>query len=253
MHEILRHLPPGARVLDLGCNKGSFPVEAYPHLRVVALDYSRIRGVQADAARMPFADASFDAIVSNHSLEHMDRLADVLDEIARVMRPQGALFVAVPDASTFTDRLYRSLHRGGGHVNAFVSSSALATLITEATGLPFVAARTLYSSFGYLERRHFQPRPPRRMWLILNGNTTVIVTLSYILHIVDKLFRTRLSVYGWALYFGTVREPVDPEPAMNVCVRCGTGCHKSFLQEKNLVRLKCWYCPNCGQWNLLHG
>ena len=33
MDEILRGLPPGARVLDLGCRDGSFRAEAYPELK----------------------------------------------------------------------------------------------------------------------------------------------------------------------------------------------------------------------------
>ena len=75
--------------------------------------------VQADAARMPFPDHCFDLIISNHSLEHFGDLAGSLREIGRVVRPNGALYVAVPDATTLSDRFYRWLARGGGHVNAF--------------------------------------------------------------------------------------------------------------------------------------
>src|SRR5947209_14134116 len=88
--EILRSLPPGARVLDLGCRDGSFPAANYPELRVVRLDRERPAvGVQADAAWLPFPDGRFDTVISNHSLEHMDALDQVLHEIGRVVRPDG--------------------------------------------------------------------------------------------------------------------------------------------------------------------
>lgn len=52
----------------------------------------------------------------------------------------GFLFVAVPDASTVTDRLYRWLAGGpapgGGHVNAFTSADETARRIEKAVGLP---------------------------------------------------------------------------------------------------------------------
>ena len=123
MHEILRNLTPGDRVLDLGSGAGSF--DAGPFIAIRA-DLDRpatiaTNFVQTDAARLPFADRVFDAVISNHSLEHFDDLAGALAEIGRVLKPSGALYIAVPDASTFCDRLYRWLARGGGHVNPFTS------------------------------------------------------------------------------------------------------------------------------------
>ena len=54
-----------------------------------------------------------------------------LAEIGRVLKPPGALYIAVPDASTFGDRLYRWLTWGGGHVNAFTSARELAATIEQ--------------------------------------------------------------------------------------------------------------------------
>jgi SAM-dependent methyltransferase len=149
MHEILRNLASGARVLDLGSRSGSFTNDGCPEIRIVRLDLelppsgSRYGFVQADAARLPFADRSFDAIIASHSLEHMTELGEVLQEIGRVVRSDGSLFVAVPDASTFSDHLYRWVYVGGGHVNAFRSAEALAGQISKATGLNLVATRIL--------------------------------------------------------------------------------------------------------------
>ncbi len=67
------------------------------------LDEARKRGrhnplVRADAATLPFADASFDAVVSSAGLMVVGRITRVLDEIARVLRPGGVLAATVASA-----------------------------------------------------------------------------------------------------------------------------------------------------------
>jgi SAM-dependent methyltransferase len=126
MHEILRHLSPGSFVLDLGSAQGSFDSDS-TMATIVRLDRaaqhtpSDPNFVQGDASDLPFADQTFAAVIANHSLEHIDHLDRSIHEIGRVLRQNGCLFVSVPDASTVTDKLYRWLARGGGHVNAFTS------------------------------------------------------------------------------------------------------------------------------------
>src|SRR5258708_30243017 len=127
MFEILRNLPPDGRVLDLGCAGGSFSSADFPFTAVrIDLERPDIHTsdfVQADAAKLPFPAACFDAVISNHSLEHFDNLAASLEEIARIVKSSGALYVAVPDATTISDCLYRWLAPVPGHVNPLTSSS----------------------------------------------------------------------------------------------------------------------------------
>jgi SAM-dependent methyltransferase len=121
MQKLLESLPPGARVLDLGARTGSFTT-GRPDLSVIRLDLEIPANhgaglyVGADAARMPFRAEAFDAIIGNHSLEHFVELEATIREIGRVMKRGGSLYLAVPDASTLSDRIYRWLARGGGHV-----------------------------------------------------------------------------------------------------------------------------------------
>src|SRR5271157_3491550 len=126
MIEILRQLPPGARVLDLGALTGSFPTDYCPGALVVRVDLELPAPgtcadfVQADAGCLPFPDRSFDAVIANHSLEHIRGLSTALGEIGRVLGSEGGLFVAVPDASTFSDRLFRWIYQdASGHINPF--------------------------------------------------------------------------------------------------------------------------------------
>src|SRR5271169_4739806 len=174
MNHLIAALPPGSRVLDLGARTGSFQTER-SDLCVVRLDLeipaARPDGacVAADAAHMPFAPQCFDLIVSNHSLEHFPELEQTVREIGRVLRPDGALFIAVPDASTLTDRIYRWLGRGGGHVNAFRSPGQVVRLVQDLTGLKCRGTRMLFSGLSFLNARNVT-HPPKRLLLFANGN-----------------------------------------------------------------------------------
>jgi SAM-dependent methyltransferase len=226
MHEILRHLEAGARVLDLGSGEGSFDPAAYPHVVTVHLDAELPPAggvsnfVLADAARLPFPNASFDAIVANHSLEHVGDLAATLAEMRRVLRPTSTIYIAVPDASTLNDRVYRWLYRGGGHVNAFRDAATLSQRIALATGRPLVAIRVLHASFIFLHRQNFRSRPPRRLWLFANGDPRFIAALTFALRTFDRWLGTRLSVYGCMhpMRCGAIRRgaPRECEAAANI-------------------------------------
>ncbi|WP_169447770.1 methyltransferase domain-containing protein [Luteimonas mephitis] len=52
--------------------------------------------VFADAARLPIADQTIDAVVCLEVLEHVRRPREVLGEIARVLRPGGRLYLSMP-------------------------------------------------------------------------------------------------------------------------------------------------------------
>jgi len=99
---------------DLGCGPGYLAIElarCAPGLHVTGVDLSdamltqaianaRLAGVAhqtdfrtADAAALPFPDASLDLVVSTLSLHHWDDPRPIFDEIARVLRPGGAFLL----------------------------------------------------------------------------------------------------------------------------------------------------------------
>ena len=259
MHEILRHLHPGSLVLDLGSAQGSFGSNS-TKAKIVRLDCaaqdcpSDAYFVQGDASCLPFADHTFAAVIANHSLEHIDDLDCSLHEIRRVLLQEGCLFVSVPDASTLTDRVYRWLARGGGHLNPFTSPHDLANRIERGTGLQLVAIRTLCSSFSFLNIRN-SPRPrPRRLSLLGGGREWSLFVYVWLSRRIDRRLNLRTSIYGWALYFGSVAEPVKTETMMNVCIRCGSGHSASSLTQScrlqsTWIDVRVYRCPNCGATN----
>ena len=257
MYEILQHLEPAARVLDIGSREGSFPDTA-TRAKVVRADLDRpahpANFVQANASALPFAAASFDAIISNHSLEHFEKLDAALNEWRRILKPNGQIYVAVPDSSTFSDRLYRWLARGGGHVNGFDSLHRLAARLMKTTDLPVAAVRPLHSSLSFSNAKNRTVPAPRKLWLLLNGNETFLLAVTAILRAIDVLFKTRLTVYGWAIYLGEQREPIDETPWRNVCIRCGSAHPSDQLQSDGRVGgippFRHYKCPTCQTTNL---
>ena len=117
LREVIAALPPGARVLDAGCGPGSWPYALRDDLDITGFDikfppgppsrHARMRVFRGDLARLPLRAGRFDLTVCHYVLEHVSELEACCDELARVTRPGGQLYLSVPRAAAFDDRLYR--------------------------------------------------------------------------------------------------------------------------------------------------
>jgi len=117
LHELIAAAPAGARVLDAGCGPGSWSYAARPDLVVTGFDVKFPPGPPAraphvavfrgDLASLPIRDAVFELTVCHYVLEHVTALEPCCDELARVTRTGGMLYLAVPRSASFDDRLYR--------------------------------------------------------------------------------------------------------------------------------------------------
>jgi len=128
-------------VLDLGCGAGHASFAVAPHAQsVTAFDLSaqmldvvaqaaRERGLhnletrQGNAAQLPFADASFDLVVTRFSAHHWLDVPAALREVARVLRPQGSFIVidiVAPQEPLYDTTLQAvELLRDGSHVRDY--------------------------------------------------------------------------------------------------------------------------------------
>jgi ubiquinone/menaquinone biosynthesis C-methylase UbiE len=120
-----RALDAGERVLDAGCGTGYLAAglrRARPDVETHGADLStgmlataHAAGahplVQADAGRLPYADASFDLVVARGVLHHLPDVAAALREWRRVLRPDGAV-VLVSEPTPTVERHGAVLVRG---------------------------------------------------------------------------------------------------------------------------------------------
>ncbi len=113
-------LVAGGEVLDIACGAGyGSALLARGAARVTGADISneaiahakmRYAGVpnlgfrSADCAALPFADASFDRVVSFETIEHVGAQEAFLDEVRRVLRPGGLFVVSCPNKTEYTDK-----------------------------------------------------------------------------------------------------------------------------------------------------
>lgn len=80
-------------ILDLGCGAR----KQYPGNLGVDLQVTAEVGVRADvSAPLPFADGSADRVFLVHILEHLIDFLPLIDEVHRVLRPDGVAFVLSP-------------------------------------------------------------------------------------------------------------------------------------------------------------
>lgn len=99
------HLRPG-RVLDLGCGVGhSYHLLGGRETIGVDIEPEALRGQErethvADMRDLPFDDGAFPSVLSVQSLEHVPDPERVLDEVARVLEPEGVAVFITPNRLT---------------------------------------------------------------------------------------------------------------------------------------------------------
>ena len=113
VREIRKYHPEGVMV-DVGCGPGylvEVMSESFPHLRFIGVDIAeemiqkaasnpsfkgvgkRVEFRQGDVQKLPFEDNAVDFVVSTLSLHHWSQPNQALQEICRVLKPQGQFLI----------------------------------------------------------------------------------------------------------------------------------------------------------------
>ncbi|MEP6737048.1 MAG: class I SAM-dependent methyltransferase [Chryseolinea sp.] len=97
-HDVL-HIAPEACFMD--------PMETLNHRRYITADIeSPLAKVKMDIHAMPFNDNSFDLVLCNHVLEHVQDDIKAVSEITRVLRPGGLAILQVPFFRPIPDKTF---------------------------------------------------------------------------------------------------------------------------------------------------
>jgi SAM-dependent methyltransferase len=135
--------PPRAFSWDIGSTNRLVSVDISPSLVMQARENARALGygnsayTAGDARALPFADGSFDVVVSDSTLDHFHDKDDIrlgLAELARVLRPGGVLIVTLDNPWNLSEPLFRlwiALHMSPFFIGKTLSARSLRRALTE--------------------------------------------------------------------------------------------------------------------------
>jgi SAM-dependent methyltransferase len=173
-------------ILDLGCGDGQFVTVTFDTKINVGVDpwtgpvreavrrggYHHV--IQNEGALLPFENSRFNTVFSNSVLEHIPDLQPVIDEISRVLKPEGMFYFCVPN-------------------HQFLSNLSIARFFDK-IGVKF-AARWYRNFFNYISRHHHCDSPETWQRRLEAAGFEVVKWWHY--------FSPRaLATLEWGHYFG---------------------------------------------------
>jgi 2-polyprenyl-3-methyl-5-hydroxy-6-metoxy-1,4-benzoquinol methylase len=108
---------PGGRLLEVGCGRGDM-LEVLAHLGwdaegvdfdPRAAESARARGLRVchgTLASCHYDDATFDAVIMSHVIEHLHDPVGVVKECYRILKPGGHIVLLTPNTGSLGHRLY---------------------------------------------------------------------------------------------------------------------------------------------------
>jgi SAM-dependent methyltransferase len=155
-----------AEVLDVACGAGygsallarrakhvlgaDISAETIEHARSTYAALTNLEFRQADCAALPFAAGSFDVVVSFETVEHIEAQEKFLDEVRRVLRPDGLVILSSPNKLEYSER------RGFTnpyHVRELYRDELTAFLVSRFPHIQWFGQRMSFFSVIWPERR----------------------------------------------------------------------------------------------------
>ena len=225
---LLRHLTdkilqlvdlPGGRALEVGCGAGRIAIalarrgfqvdglDAAPRVVEQAAHLAAAAGVAArfflaDFTKLDprFPDETYDLVICSEVLEHVETWRDVVDNIARVLKPGGLLVLTTPNDPA----QYSVLDEYAGHVRRFRWDELLSGLgrfsVVKAFTVGFPLTRALHWTYTRIALPLvFKEHSPERMWREGSLYQRVGAQATYRLAQIDDLFNSLKLGTTWVV------------------------------------------------------
>jgi SAM-dependent methyltransferase len=153
-HKEPKFAKPG-KMLDIGCGNGwviyQRKMEGWDVYGVepgLGAEVGKAHGLDiyhGDLLSAQFPDATFDYIRSNHSFEHIHNPENVMKEIFRILKPNGKVFIGVPNIRSFNAKVFKQYwYYLGAPVHTYNWSDKTLPKFLEKHG--FMVEKVIYSA-----------------------------------------------------------------------------------------------------------
>ncbi|MBU2544922.1 class I SAM-dependent methyltransferase [Patescibacteria group bacterium] len=115
------NLAENARYLDIGCHSGKMTVTNAKEMNIdlvntYGVDWNKealeqasgsfkVANIDIEKERLPYPDNYFDVVTVSEVFEHLRDINFVLDEIHRVLKTNGFLFISMPNLAALHNRI----------------------------------------------------------------------------------------------------------------------------------------------------
>lgn len=144
---IFKYFQPGSRLLESGCGSGRFvhwlaskgyDIEgmeiSVDTVEMLHHHYHHLKITQGDVRQLPYADNSFDGILSLGVIEHVvEGMEQSIQEMHRVLRPGGIALVIVPSYNLIRRWKFRT---GIYHLHALMDMIKRWSIVRQLFGKP---------------------------------------------------------------------------------------------------------------------
>jgi ubiquinone/menaquinone biosynthesis C-methylase UbiE len=122
--QLIKKYHKGGNLMDLGCGLGYFLHGAKKDatfnavgvdISQDAIDYVKNKfgyDVHNEVALNSLKEGDYDAITQWHVLEHVHQLNERMTQLGRLLKPDGTLFIAVPNSNSWDAKHYQSFWDG---------------------------------------------------------------------------------------------------------------------------------------------